>query len=219
MRFFFIHLIILLLSGVLHLSSQAQDDLYGEPRKKSDTVNVKQKEPYIQGKIVTMFNETINCFIYNQERYYEGKIKYKVNIDDKKTLKIKPEKIQQLSIDTVTYDRIYYGSYSFLMLKLVNGPVKLYDNISLKSTGPVLLPFGSPSSITFIERRCYIVKNSNVYKLSRYTFRDDLKKVFAGNETYLKLLAEIKYGDFIKDLEKIISGYNDDLLKGTMLSH
>ena len=68
MRLFLIQLIFLFLISLMHLSSQAQDDLYGEPRKKRDTVNVKQKEPYIQGKIVTMSNETINCFIYNQER-------------------------------------------------------------------------------------------------------------------------------------------------------
>ncbi len=216
MRLFLIQFVFLFLISVLPLSSHAQDDLYGEPRKKRDTVNIILKEPYIQGKIVTMSDETINCFIYNQERYYEGKIKYKMNKDDKKTLKIKSDIIKQLSIDTFTYDRISYGSYSFLMLKLVNGPVKLYDNISLKSTGPVLLPLGSPANISWIERRCYIVKNNNVYRLSRYTFRDDLKKVFSGNETYLKLLAEIKYGDFIKDLEKIISGYNEELLKGTI---
>ncbi|MBO9700235.1 MAG: hypothetical protein J7604_08495 [Sporocytophaga sp.] len=216
MRFIFTQLIILFLSSIMHFSSQAQDDLYGEPRKKHDTIIVKLKEPYIQGKIVTLSDETINCFIFNQGHYYEGKIKYKWSINDKKALKIKSDNIKHLSIDTVTYDRISYGSFSYLMLKLVNGPVKLYDNISLKSTGPILLPFGSPASITFIEKRCYIVKNSNVYKLSRYTFRDDLKKVFAGNDTYLKLLAEAKYGDFIKDLEKIISGYNDELLKGTI---
>lgn len=219
MRHFFIQSIILFLSFIMHLSSQAQDDLYGEPRKKRDTINFKWKEPYTQGKIVTLSDESIYCFIHDQENYYEGKIKYKLAITDKKTLKIKSDKIKQLSIDSVTYDRITYGSFSYLMLKLANGPVKLYYNVSLKSTGPVLLPLGSPASITFIERRYYIVKNSTVYKLSRYTFRDDLRKVFAGNQAYLSLLAEIKYGDFIKDLEKIISGYNEELLKGTMHLH
>jgi len=209
------YLFILLLSYLVYLPVLAQDDLYGDPRPRDTTARAVWKEQYSSGKIITLSGETINCFILEQKNYYEGKIRYKMSLNDMKALKIKSEKLSHLSIDTVCYDRITFGSYSFMMLKLIDGPVKLYDNITLNSTGPVLLPVGVPTSFTFTEKHYYIVKNRVVYKVTRYTFRDDFKKVFAGNEYYLNLIKEIKYGEFIDNIDKLISGYNADLLKGT----
>lgn len=92
----------------------------------------------------------------------------------------------------------------YLCKKLVEGDVKLYQHITMGGGAPGMSASGAIGAGTFYDKTTYyLLKRNTVYKMSRFTFRDDLEKIFAGNEKYLRLCKEIKYGDFIKNIEKL----------------
>ncbi|GAL86980.1 hypothetical protein MYP_4210 [Sporocytophaga myxococcoides] len=145
------------------------------------------------------------------ENKYSNKVRYKLKLNDKRPLKIKPANMVQIKFnDEEIYDRINNAQNEFVLLKrLANGPVRLYrENLSIGTSSTLTL-----GNTMLYEKPIpdfyYLVKYDQIYIMSKLTFRESLKKIFTDNPEFEKLIDEIKYREFINNIEEIVKDYNE----------
>lgn len=164
---------------------------------------------YLRGEMITQ-KDTIKCYLEERENKYSFTTRYKLQLSDKKPLKIQSKDIIQIKFNGgKIYDRIKNEDNEFVLLKrLVSGPVRLYkDNLNYGGT-TMVTPGGTMTTTGSTPDFYYLVKDDQIYKMSRLSFRESLKKIFTDNPEYEKLIEEIKYGTFIKNIEEIVKEYN-----------
>ena len=171
-----------------------------------------QSYEYKPGRIVTL-KDTIRCFILERgnDYYFNGNIKYKLQPDDSKTLKIKSKDILHLSLDSIaSFDRLSYGPLSYLMVKHVDGDVKLYetavdgfDDYGTYTNGG-LNTTNNPNLDRF-----FLVRESLIIKVSRRMSSSDIKKVFPDDNEFLKQFEKMDYQKFLKNIKQLVINYNN----------
>ncbi len=169
---------------------------------------------YLRGEMITQ-KDTIKCYLEEKENKYPFTVRYKLKLNDGKPLKIQSKDIIQIKFHGgEIYDRIKNEEDEFVLLKrLVSGPVRLYkDNLNLGGYTAVT-PGGTMTTTGPTPDFYYLAKDGQIYKMSRLTFRESLKKIFTNNPEYEKLIEEIKYGKFIKNIEEIVKEYNKSASK------
>lgn len=164
---------------------------------------------YRWGEMITQ-KDTIQCYLEERENKYSNKVRYKLKSDDKRPLKIKSANMVQIKFnDEEIYDRINNVQNEFVLLKrLTSGPVRLYkENLNNDSSTTVALGgtmiYARPTPDFY-----YLVKHDQIYIMSKLTFRESLKKIFTNNPEFEKLIHEIKYREFINNIEEIVNDYN-----------
>jgi hypothetical protein len=171
-----------------------------------------QSSEYKPGRIVTQ-KDTIRCFILERgnDYYFNGNIKYKLQPGDSKTLKIKSKDILHLSLDSIaSFDRLSYGPLSYLMVKHVDGDVKLYetavdgfDDYGTYTNGG-LNTTNNPNLDRF-----FLVRESLIIKVSRRMSSSDIKKVFPDDNEFLKQFEKMDYQKFLKNIKQLVINYNN----------
>ncbi|MCR6639354.1 MAG: hypothetical protein NVV82_10315 [Sporocytophaga sp.] len=195
---------ILLLLSSLNLSAQSENHINEEIRSSE----------YKPGKIVTL-KDTIKCFILERgnDYYFNGNIKYKLQPGDAKTLKIKSKDIFHLSLDSIaSFDRLPYGPLSYLMVKHVDGDVKLYetavdgfDDYGTYSNGG-LNTTNNPNL-----DRYFLVRESLIIRVSRRMSISDIKKIFPDDNEFLKQYEKTDYQKFLKNIKQLVINYNNNV--------
>ncbi|GAL86979.1 hypothetical protein MYP_4209 [Sporocytophaga myxococcoides] len=175
-----------------------------------------QSSEYKPGKIVTL-KDTIKCFIIDRgyEYYFNGNIKYKLQLSDSKSLKIKSKDILHLELDgKAHFDRLPYGLQSFLMVKHVDGYVKLYetaidgfDDYGTYSNG------GMNTTNNPNLDRFFLVRESLIIKVSRRMSGSDIKKIFPDDNEFLKQFEKMDYQKFLKNIKQLVIDYNNSIKK------
>ncbi len=166
---------------------------------------------YKPGKIVTL-KDTISCFIINRgnDYYFNGNIKYKLHVSDTKSLKIKSKDILHLELEgNDPFDRLSYGPLSYLMVKHVDGDVKLYetavdgfDDYGTYSNG------GMNTTNNPNLDRYFLVRESLIIKVSRRMSSSDIKKIFPDDNEFLKQFEKMDYQKFLKNIKQLVINYN-----------
>lgn len=171
-----------------------------------------QSSEYKPGKIVTL-KDTIKCFITDKENgyYFNGNIKYKLKLSDSKSSKIKSKDILHLELDGKDpFDRIPYGPLSYLMVKLVDGEVKLYetvidgfDDYGTYSNG------GFNATNNPNADRYFLVRESLIIKVSRRMSNSDIKRIFPDDNEFMKQFEKMDYQQFLKNVKQLVINYNN----------
>ncbi|WP_028979617.1 hypothetical protein [Sporocytophaga myxococcoides] len=195
---------ILLILASINLSAQSEKHLNEEI----------QSSEYKPGKIVTL-KDTIKCFIMDRENdyYFNNNVKYKLQISDSKSLKIKSRDILHLELDgNDPFDRLPYGPLSYLMVKLVDGDVKLYetaidgfDDYGTYSNG------GMNTTNNPNLDRFFLVRESLIIKVSRRMSSADIKKIFPDNNEFLKQFEKMDFQQFLKNIKELVINYNNSI--------
>lgn len=175
-----------------------------------------QSSEYKPGKIVTL-KDTIKCFIIDRgnDYYFNSNVKYKLQLSDSKSLKIKSKDILHLELEgNDPFDRLPYGPLSYLMVKLVDGDVKLYetaidgfDDYGTYSNG------GMNTTNTPNLDRYFLVRESLIIKVSRRMSSVDIKKIFPDNNEFLKQFEKMDYQQFLKNIMQLVINYNNSVKK------
>ncbi len=164
---------------------------------------------YRWGEMITQ-KDTIQCYLEEKENKYSNKVRYKLKLDDNRPLKIKSANILQIKFNGgEIYDRINNVQNEFVLLKrLAGGPVRLYKENLSNDTSTTLTMGGTMIYARPTPDFYYLVKYDQIYIMSRLTFRESLKKIFTNNPEFEKLIDEIKYREFINNIEEIVNDYN-----------
>jgi len=180
----------------------------------SDTAAVNSE--YKPGKIVTLKN-SIDCFIIDKDNsyYFNGNIKYKLKAEDSGSLKIKSKDILHLELEgNDPFDRLPYGPLSYLMVRLVDGDVKLYetvidgfDDFGTYSNG------GMNTTNNPNLDRYFLVRESMIIKVSRRMSNSDIKKIFPNDNEFLKQFEKMDYQQFLKNIKQLVTEYNKTIIK------
>ena len=177
----------------------------------TSSANYGGSDVYFFGSIMTK-TDTIKCYI--EFTYsYAGKVKYKMNKEDKKSLKIDSEKIQKIKISTSVYDRINYGyGKSDLMKVLVSGEISLYRYTYVTSSSSA--PNGSNdmggSYSSSESEKLFLVKNDSAIKVKKRKIQETLHILMADNEKIQSEISEFKPKNFQfeRKLSQLLSKYN-----------
>jgi hypothetical protein len=165
----------------------------------------------MHGSIITK-TETIKCYIELSDSY-NGRVKYKMNKEDKKSLKIESYKIEKLIISTSVFERITYGyGKSELMKVLVSGEISLYryTYVTSSSTAPSG-NYGMGASYSSSQNeKLFLVKNDTVIKAKKNKIQKTLKILMADNDTIQEEIEEFKPKgfQFERKLSQLLSKYN-----------
>ena len=186
-----------------------------------NTLNVsaqfKSKSLFTSGIIITK-NDTIKCFIEKYANYNLRTIKYKINKDDRKALKIKSATINHLKMGGLIYDRITIKKKSHLMENLKKGAISLY-RLETDKTSNANIPHGNSNtniphrnSTNYLDTKIslYIVGKGKTIKLKRKKYKQDLKQLMSDNLEIQSKIENLKYNStlFKFDLKELISKYN-----------
>ena len=164
---------------------------------------------YLFGSIITK-TDTIKCYIEHSNSYNEI-VRYKMNLEDKKSLKIDASLIQKIKISTTVYERISYGNgKSALMKILLSGEISLYKYTVSSSSSYVYAPgtyYGGRSTET---EKLFLVNKGSVVKAKKRKIRETLKKLMVYNEEIQVEIEQFKPSgfQFESSLRTLLSKYN-----------
>jgi hypothetical protein len=166
---------------------------------------------YLSGKIVTL-KDTINGYIIdrNNDYYFNGTIKYKLQPDDSKTFKIKSKDILFLELEgKAPFERLAYGPKSYLMVKHVEGVVKLYETaIDGFDDYGTYMNGGLNTTSTPNLDRYFLVRGSLIFRVSRRMSITDIRKVFPDDNEFLKRFERGEYQEFLRNIKQLVEDYN-----------
>ena len=94
------------------------------------------KSYYTKGTIITK-KDTIKAYIDVNDEAFGYKIKYKLNQEDKKVLRVLTDSVVYLKTTLGTYERVEINKTSSLMELLEKGAVSLYKNIYIRKLTPM----------------------------------------------------------------------------------
>ncbi len=163
-------------------------------------------ETYIGGEIKTS-QETIKCYMTLQD-FYPSMIKYKLNKDDKKPLKIKASEVVELKRGSSKFKRLNYKGSSMLLKVIVNGKISLYESRIQRTMMTNGVNGWQSTPVGFDEPLYYIEKDNDVYKINKNKFKSKLKTILSGVDEIDKQIDELRYRDLQFKLPQIIKKYN-----------
>lgn len=180
---------------------------------------------YKPGKIITL-KDTINCYILDREnRYYcFGKVKYKMSHQTNKTFQIKSEDIMHLEIENhATFDRFAYGAKSYLMAKVVDGEVKLYQTVtdgfnngfSPEEDFNSLNTINSSYTPNSLETNIYFLNRGNMIYSTSQLNKSLITKIFPDNPEFVKEIENMTRYRFLKNIEQLVQRYNSSANQST----
>lgn len=174
---------------------------------------------YLKGFIVTRSNDTIHGHIAYEEDYY-GRVKYKLNPDDKENHKIPVKQIKYLKVSRDVFESIKYEKDSLLMRSIVKGEISFYKDIQ-KKQGPMMpvgpaVPVGSTVSAGMMmtssrnKEIYYLVKEDRTIKIKKRKLQAVLKDLM---NDYPKIYPEIdqldtRYATLEYKLRDLLRKYN-----------
>ena len=169
------------------------------------------KSYYTKGTIITK-KDTIKAYIDVNDEAFGYKIKYKLNQEDKKVLRVLTDSVVYLKTTLGTYERVEINKTSSLMKLLEKGAVSLYKNIYMRAAAPMY----NGASGTFINGgssekvEYYLLYNSESYKVKKRTLKEKLKSLMADYPEIVTDIEAVKFKNlFLEiDLKKIVSKYN-----------
>ncbi|MBO9700237.1 MAG: hypothetical protein J7604_08505 [Sporocytophaga sp.] len=167
---------------------------------------------YKSGKIITI-KDTIPCFILDRDNdsYNKGNIKYKITSDASKALKIKSKDVMHLEIEGYPpLDRFPYGTKSYLMVRLIDGEVKIYkaqveNMIYTTATGYN----GTPMPIYTKDKsyKRFLVRGNMFYEIDRIN-KYQAKRIFFDNAELNKEIENLTDQQILKNIEQLVQRYN-----------
>ena len=162
---------------------------------------------YLIGTILTK-TDTIRCYI-ELSNSYNGIVRYKMNLEDKKNLKIDASRIQKIKISTTVYERISYeNGKSALMKILLSGEISLYKYTISRSSS-----YGAGTGASYSEgetEKLFLVNNEIVIRVKKRKIQATLKKLMVSNEEIQLEIEQFKPRDFRfeSNLRTLLSKYN-----------
>lgn len=163
---------------------------------------------YSEGIIVTE-TDTINCYIELMD-LYQRKLKYKINKDDKKILKIDLKKINQFKVGPYIYNWVNYKDKSLLMRQIKRGNISLYK--FYKGSPPVYN--GTTGQVynnnLSNNESFYLVKGTKTFKITKRKLDKVLFDVMSDNKNLNEDISKLEYNDILFEihLKRLIGKYN-----------
>lgn len=163
---------------------------------------INDAEPYKKGYIVTK-SDTIWCYVenYNYE-YGDAYVLFKVNRKDKEPELISYKEILEVFDSTYFYNVVKIEKDLILLRRLCSGPVLLFEQEKTIETS-----FGPK-----IKTKYFLQSSGLIVKLSKSSFKEELKKVFAENQEILSEIDKMEYDEVCTNIKVLVDKYNDWLL-------
>jgi hypothetical protein len=170
------------------------------------------QKPCSKCYVVMNNGDTIRCSVENQEDYAQMK-KIRIQIkDSEETLKVKVKDIQALNVPGKYYEKVEFEKGYHLMLRVVNGYVKMYQDYSFEwkgynETDPDILVENEvenpdPEKIPLF----YVMIEGQIYRLGQDNFRQELANHF---KDYLELSDQLLLDEILySDVRKVVKEYN-----------
>ncbi len=162
---------------------------------------------YTSKAIIITNTDTINCYLPSEDHF--GKIvKYKLSKEDKNKERksISIDEIIQIKKSIYVFDKKQYNGNQYLLKRLVNGPIKLYEYYKVTNTNT---PTNNGSVSMRMEKMIYFIdKNNTLYKIKKSGKRKDLKSILTGNSEVTEMINNIDIYLFEFDLRHIVNKYN-----------
>lgn len=163
---------------------------------------------YSKGIIITN-TDTIRGYVDCGMEGFVHKIKYKLDLNDKKAQSVLLSEVNYLETTIAKFDRVTLNGTSALMERLHKGEVSLYKNISSKSGAPLY----NASTGTFMgggsykKELLYLIKDSEVIKIKKKKLKSALRTMMADNS------------EIMSDIEKLdLKGYSLEFNLKTLIS-
>jgi hypothetical protein len=167
-----------------------------------------------------MSNDTIHGHIAYEEDYY-GRVKYKLNRDDKENHKIPVKQIKYLKVSRDIFERVTYKKDSLLMRSVVKGEISFYKDIQ-KKQGPMMpvgpaVPVGSTVSAGMMmtssrnKEIFFLVKEDKTIKIKKRKLQEVLKDLMKDYpEIYPEIdQLDIRYVTLEYRLRDLLRKYNN----------
>jgi hypothetical protein len=164
---------------------------------------IDDEEVYYNGYILTK-TDTIKCLVeeYNQ-KYGDAYVFYKLAPDDRNTLDIAYRDIIEVFDNTYYYDIVNIQNRLVLLRRLCEGTVTLYEWEKTIDTS-----FGPKTKTKY-----YLKKSDKIIKISKSTFKEDLKTAFSENLEILNEINNMDYEVVCSNLKSLVNKYNDWIKK------
>jgi len=139
-----------------------------------------------------------------------GKIKFKHQLNDKKSIRIHPRDIVRVSIGEDIYEWVNYSRDKRLMKLLVSGKIKLYEDryeagsAGLSNSNRLNTGIGS----RYVKRDYFIYKNDTFHKLKKNRFKITLQALTEENNSLKDKINSLNFYDLNPALSFIIKQYN-----------
>ena len=154
--------------------------------------------------------DTIKCFIRIDDNL-QLFVKYKTDKNDDKFQKMRMDEINMLKRGVSTYKNIEYKGEKTLFEVKVEGKVSLFERSVSGYASAGMAPGSNTNTppLMLKESRIYYISNGvEIYKLNRMNYKDDIKRMLVGGESFYEAVEKLKYDGIWIDLTRIISNYN-----------
>ncbi|MGE0088534.1 MAG: hypothetical protein AB7S50_03560 [Bacteroidales bacterium] len=167
---------------------------------KAQIIELFEKKTYSKGYIITVKKDTINGFIVDTDEY-NGKVKYKINQDDKSPQKINASEIDQMKVSYNFFDKVNCKNKSYLMKRIIKGEISFYKYTFTRTmpTGP-MGPMGGSYMSTSESESYYLIKGVNTIKIKKRKLHKVLKELMVD---FPEIYPEIDKLDTDIDLDMI----------------
>ena len=137
-------------------------------------------------------------------------VKYKIKKEDQKFQKINVYEIIELKRGVNTYKSIEYKGEKILLKVAVQGKVSLYEKaIPPPNSNETIARQGHPPTMVPSQTSTiYISDSKQICKLNRMNYKDEIKKMLVGGESFYEEIDRLKFDDLVINLPRIISNYN-----------
>jgi hypothetical protein len=168
------------------------------------------KDIMLTNGVIYTKTDTIKCLISIEDNF-QFFVKYKIKMEDQNFQRINTDHIILLKRGVNTYKNLEYKGQNQLLKVDVEGKVSLYERTISGNTSP-----GSSTgsgmymapSIPSEPRIYYISDGIQICKLNRSNYKNEIKKMLAGGESFYEAIDRLKYDQLWIELSRIISNYN-----------
>jgi len=168
------------------------------------------KDIMLSNGIIYTKTDTIKCFIPMDENM-QLYVKYKIRREDQKFQRLNVNEIITLKRGVNSYKTVEYKSEKILLEVDVEGKISLFEN-SNSNPNSYGMTTGSntyyPPALTNDSRIYYLSDSIQICKLNRTNYKDEIKKMLVGGESFYDEIDRLKYSNICIDLPRIISNYN-----------
>ena len=173
------------------------------------------KNPYkLRSKIITA-NDTIHCFLTNDEGF-EDEIKYKLDREkDSSFYRINADNVLRIDQGARKFHKIIYKGHPMLMKSIVKGKVNLYEyHTSTRTSHHAAVnmaqpgTFVTPSSINLSKPKYYLEKDGEIFYLGKGNKKRTLRKALTGNKEVTEMINDLDNSLIRFRLRNIVKKYN-----------
>ncbi|GAL86978.1 hypothetical protein MYP_4208 [Sporocytophaga myxococcoides] len=172
---------------------------------------------YKPGKIITI-KDTIPCFILDRDidYYNKGYIKYKLSPEASKALKVKSKDVMHLELDGCPpLDRFPYGTSSYLMVRLIDGEVKIYKvQIESMDYTTATAYNGMPIYTKDKSYKRFLVRGNMFYEIDRIN-KYQAKRIFFDNVELNNEIENLTDQQILQNIELFVQRYNSSVKPST----